>query len=161
MPKGLRLQLHKGYISLSHQKEYFDETCTLVRQEYPDFSLEEAFVETTKLASPIINLDGTPNIPPHSTGAAVDVEIINDQGIPLDFGVDLKDWATADPLLCETRCETISLQARKNRQLLFEVMTKAGFVNYFTEWWHFSYGDKYWAFQLNQKHAIYGYCDES
>lgn len=161
LPDGLRLQLHEGYISLDRQKEYFDEKLALVRKDYPELSLEGAFIETTKLASPITNLDGTINIPPHSTGAAVDVDIINDRGISLDFGMAIKDWAITDPSICETRSEKISLKARENRQLLFDVMTEVGFVNYFTEWWHFSYGDKYWAFQLNQKNAIYGCCDNS
>ena len=34
-------------------------------------------------------------------------------------------------------------------------MKKAGFVNYPPEWWHWSYGDRYWAAALNKKFAIY------
>ena len=34
-------------------------------------------------------------------------------------------------------------------------MTGAGFVNYPTEWWHWSYGDRYWALQSGQRVARY------
>jgi len=76
---GLRLQLYDGYISINRQKGYFDEKFELVKQNRPELTLEEAFVETTISASPIRNLDGTDNIPPHSTGAAVDVGIVNQE----------------------------------------------------------------------------------
>jgi D-alanyl-D-alanine dipeptidase len=33
-----------------------------------------------------------------------------------------------------------------NRRILAKAMCGAGFVNYPPEWWHWSYGDKYWAF---------------
>lgn len=39
-------------------------------------------------------------------------------------------------------------------------MTSAAFVNYPSEWWHWSYGDKYWAAMLNRPYALYGFVDE-
>jgi D-alanyl-D-alanine dipeptidase len=35
-------------------------------------------------------------------------------------------------------------------------MSTAGFLNYPTEWWHFSYGDRYWALDTGEQTAIYG-----
>ncbi|ABX41733.1 hypothetical protein Cphy_1358 [Lachnoclostridium phytofermentans ISDg] len=37
---------------------------------------------------------------------------------------------------------------------------KGGFVNYPTEWWHWSYGGCYWAF-LNNCDAFYTATDEN
>ncbi|KOR29548.1 hypothetical protein TI03_02045 [Achromatium sp. WMS1] len=161
LPTGLKLRVHEGYISLKLQQKDFDTKFAIVQQTSPHLSFREIFIETTKLASPVKNMDGTVNIPPHSTGAAVDVEILNHQDESLDFGVAIEDWATANPLCCELRCESLSVEAKKNRKLLYDIMTQVGFVNYFTEWWHFSYGDKYWAFQLNRENAIYGCCDKT
>ena len=48
-----------------------------------------------------------------------------------------------------------ALQIRDNRRLLFGIMTEAGFTNLPSEWWHFDYGDRFWAF-YNEKSAIYG-----
>jgi D-alanyl-D-alanine dipeptidase len=36
----------------------------------------------------------------------------------------------------------------------------AGLVNYPTEWWHWSYGDRYWALLAGSAQAVYGPCDE-
>ena len=43
---------------------------------------------------------------------------------------------------------------RDNRRLLFGVMTKAGFTNLPSEWWHYDYGDRFWAY-YNKRSAIY------
>ena len=48
------------------------------------------------------------------------------------------------------------LWASANRQLLLSSMRAVGFVNYSHEWWHYSYGDRYWAFRTNAPAAIYG-----
>ncbi len=39
-------------------------------------------------------------------------------------------------------------------------LERVGLVNYFTEWWHWSYGDKYWAYCLKNNCAIYSPIDE-
>ncbi len=46
--------------------------------------------------------------------------------------------------------------ARYNRDLLAAAMDAAGFINYPAEWWHWSYGDRYWAFQTSRDTALYG-----
>jgi D-alanyl-D-alanine dipeptidase len=38
--------------------------------------------------------------------------------------------------------------------LLVTAMTSVGFVNYAHEWWHYSYGDRYWAYATDSA-AIY------
>nr|WP_249190190.1 M15 family metallopeptidase [Burkholderia sp. AU32357] len=40
-------------------------------------------------------------------------------------------------------------------------LTRVGFTNYPSEWWHWSFGDRYWAVMQNESHAIYGPVDES
>jgi D-alanyl-D-alanine dipeptidase len=35
-------------------------------------------------------------------------------------------------------------------------MRATGFVNYPTEWWHWSYGDRYWAYALGKRIAFFG-----
>ena len=49
-----------------------------------------------------------------------------------------------------------TLEAQKNRKIMSEVLTKVGFVNYPTEYWHWSYGDRYWAYHKQQPFALYG-----
>jgi len=50
----------------------------------------------------------------------------------------------------------ISPEARDNRDVLGAAMASAGFVNYATEWWHWSYGDRYRAFRTGSRFARYG-----
>ena len=46
--------------------------------------------------------------------------------------------------------------ARANRELLAQVLRGVGLVNYPTEWWHWSYGDRYWALMTGATSAVYG-----
>jgi hypothetical protein len=50
-----------------------------------------------------------------------------------------------DEASCPFDASGLSRSARRNRDLLAEVMVGAGFVNYPTEWWHWSFGDRCWA----------------
>jgi D-alanyl-D-alanine dipeptidase len=47
-------------------------------------------------------------------------------------------------------------QYHTHRQLLCDVMLKAGFQRNPKEWWHFCYGDQMWAWLSNQPTAMYG-----
>ncbi len=48
----------------------------------------------------------------------------------------------------------------ENRKILINCLERAGFINYPTEWWHWSYGDCYWAF-MNNCDALYSVTDEN
>jgi D-alanyl-D-alanine dipeptidase len=70
----------------------------------------------------------------------------------LDMGSPLNEEG---PLM-RTGADRIPDYAKKNRRMLLSVMEGAGFVNYGHEWWHFSYGDRYWAYVRHERAAIYG-----
>lgn len=159
LPTGWRFRLYEGFRSLEVQKMLFDQEYQRVSTRYPQGTSEEHFHETTRLVSPVINFDGSKNIPPHNTGAAIDIEILTETNDLLDMGMAAKDWIIVNPELCQTDCQLISKNAQKNRRLLLDLMQSHGFVNYPTEWWHFSYGDRYWAYHQNAKTAIYGSAD--
>ena len=157
LPKGMHLCLYEGYRSLNLQKKIFDEQYQNVKSRHSDWTLTDIFNETTKLVSPVINLDGSHNIPPHSTGGAIDVYLIDDNGNPLDMGIHPKDWMQdKDGLLSLTNSTSISSIAKANRRIMSDALHVVGFVNYPTEYWHWSYGDRYWAFVNKQPFAIYG-----
>jgi D-alanyl-D-alanine dipeptidase len=159
LPKGWRWRLYEGFRSLQVQKMLFEQEYKRVVARYQDKTPEFLFYETTHLVSPVINLDGSQNIPPHNTGGAVDIEIIDENGQLIDMGMAAKDWLTIQPELCLTECNLINKSAQQNRKLLLEIMQAHGFINYPTEWWHFSYGDRYWAYHQPNKQAIYGPAD--
>ncbi|WP_419419334.1 M15 family metallopeptidase [Legionella sp. D16C41] len=156
LPQGLRFCLYEGYRSLALQKLLFEERYKKITKQHLSWSHEQIFNETMKLVSPVINLDGSLNIPPHTTGAAIDVYLVDEQGSPIDMGIHPKDWVEdTDALYSATSCPLISKKAQANRNLMSSVLHEAGFINYPTEYWHWSYGDRYWAYMTKQHYAIY------
>lgn len=87
-----------------------------------------------------------------SAGGAVDLTIVDKDNneIPMGTGFDsfLPETNTA---FFENNCD---ITVRDNRRMLYQIMTDAGFTNLPTEWWHFDYGNRFWAF-YNDKPAIY------
>ena len=77
----------------------------------------------------------------HNFGAAVDVSIVDDQGLLLDMGTPFDYFGElAQPryeirFLSEGR---LTAEQINNRKLLREVMTAAGFQSIQDEWWHFN-----------------------
>lgn len=155
LPKGIHFCLYEGYRSLELQKMIFEKRYTIVKDKHPDWTSDQLFEDTITLVSPVTNKDGSKNIPPHSTGAAIDVYLVDDEGKALEMGMHPQDWVD-NPTISLTNSPIICPEARKIRQLMGEVLTKVGFVNYPTEYWHWSYGDRYWAFIKKQPAAMYG-----
>ena len=157
LPKGLYFCLYEGYRSLALQKMIFDKQYANVKKRHPEWSSTQLFAETTKLVSPVINEDGSKNIPPHSTGGALDVYLIDDHGKAVDMGIHPKDWMQDEGgVLSLTSSTLISTTAKMNRRIMSQALAAVGFVNYPTEYWHWSYGDRYWAYVTQQPHTLYG-----
>ncbi len=156
LPKGLFLCLYEGYRSLSLQQLLFQNRYNEIQFKHANWTQDEIFEETTKMVSPVINRDHTKNVPPHSTGAAVDVYLIDDKGEALDMGIHPKDWKEdTEDTLSITDSQVISAEAKHNRKIMSDVLKQVGFVNYPTEFWHWSYGDRYWAYFQKEPHALY------
>lgn len=78
----------------------------------------------------------------HRNGGAVDLTIVDKNGNELYMGTDHDDLTKrAATNYFETKKHLTASseeEAKKNRQLLIKVMTKAGWDNYAPEWWHWS-----------------------
>ena len=142
LPKGVRFCLYEGWRSLALQNELFQEMYEKNLHHFPSSSHEELFAETMKLVSPVTLLDGSANIPPHATGAAVDLYLIDSAGTPLDMGLLIDQWSSdVGARLSKTLSPHIGPKARENRKIMSEALSEVGFVNYPHEYWHWSYGD--------------------
>lgn len=161
LPSGLQFRLYEGYRNPRIQQRLFDGQLRRMNMANPTRSASWCYAQAARLASPLCTFEGVPIVPPHSTGGAVDIEIVDSEGIPLDFGMALSDWDVVPPDLCATRCHDITDAAANHRRLLVETLAEEGFVNYPREWWHFSYGDQYWAFSTASVHALYGTVQQS
>lgn len=158
LPRGLQLRLYEGLRSLAVQTLLFEQEQQRVRSRDPLLAAAQVHQEACVLVSPPVHWDGSANTPPHSTGAAVDIELIDGQGQVIDFGMQAADWSRVEPRFCETHCPDLPPRAAENRLLLAQAMAREGFINYPREWWHYSYGDRYWAARSGQPFAIYGPC---
>ncbi len=89
--------------------------------------------------------------PPHSTGAAVDLTLLDDRGMPADMGSPIDEIsARSHPDHFAHQTTATALVAHRHRQILYQAMTTAGFCQHPKEWWHFSLGDQLWAWQQHQ-----------
>jgi len=148
LPYGLRLLVVEGYRPPALQREYFERYRDELRTKYPQWTEDRLHVEASKYVSP-------PEVAPHGTGGAVDLTLCTVAGEELDLGTKVNDSPEASGNRCFTASREISANARRNRQTLVAALTEAGMVNYPTEWWHWSFGDRYWAFSTRATSTRY------
>ncbi|MEV0373188.1 nitrilase-related carbon-nitrogen hydrolase [Streptomyces sp. NPDC050636] len=149
LPDGLRLQLVEGYRPLALQRRYFEEYADELRATHPDWDAARIHEAASRYVSP-------PGIAPHSAGSAVDVTLVTADGDPVDMGTPINASPEESDRACYTGAPDLPPAARAHRRVLNAALTKAGLVNYPTEWWHWSYGDRYWALATGAEHALYG-----
>ena len=94
--------------------------------------------------------------PVHTTGGAVDLTILDAQGRFLDMGSGFDEISErSNTVYFEEHPEETNAQAIcENRRLLYNAMMKAGFTNLPSEWWHYDFGDRFWAYYTG-KPAMY------
>lgn len=148
---GWRIQIFDAYRPVEVQQFMVDYTFNqLVQAEGLSLhqltpTQRQAFQEQVDRfwASPSLD-PATP--PPHSTGAAIDVTLVNAQNQTLDMGSPIDEISPRshpDYFLNPQHPDDIHYQT--HRQLLAEAMGKALFCQHPNEWWHFSFGDQLWA----------------
>lgn len=149
LPEGLRLLFVEGYRPPGLQRRYFEGYADELRAAHPDWSVDRIRTAASRYVSP-------PEIAPHSAGAAVDLTLADADGRELDLGTEMNASPEQSDGACYTQAAHITDEARANRGLLGGVLTASGLVNYPTEWWHWSYGDRYWALATGAPAALYG-----
>nr|WP_243762167.1 M15 family metallopeptidase [Streptomyces sp. Tu 3180] len=149
LPTGVQLLFIEGFRPPVLQKQYFEEYSDELARTHPDWLAAELREAASRFVSP-------PEIAPHSAGAAVDVTLIDYEGRELDMGTRVNASPEESNGACYTDTPGLSARARTNRATLKAVLSAAGLINYPTEWWHWSFGDRYWALQTRQSAALYG-----
>jgi len=89
--------------------------------------------------------------PPHSTGGAVDVTLVDATGIELDMGSPIDELSPRSyPNYYGEQNDATAQVFHQRRSHLNQVMSEAGFLRHPGEWWHFCYGDQMWAWLQQQ-----------
>ncbi|MFI7706942.1 M15 family metallopeptidase [Nonomuraea sp. NPDC049480] len=149
LPEGFHLLIVEGYRPVATQSLYFTQYRDELLAANPDMSFDEAHVAASRYVSPV-------SVAPHTAGAAVDLTLCDPDGIEYDMGTEVNDNPEQSEGACYTAAPNISADARAHRKLLAAALESTGLVNYPTEWWHWSYGDRYWAMSTGSPHALYG-----
>lgn len=150
LPKGLHLTIRDAFRPKDIVWKLYYRYMAILKEREPGISEKEADIK-------IRNIIAMPDdlVPPgHSTGGAVDVVLAGDDGVRLLFEVDEK--LISRDLQMVTSFTDLPNEILQNRKILFDTLTGVGFQNYFREYWHYSYGDPYWAVRRKDKTAIYG-----
>ncbi len=110
--KGLALKIYDAYRPYSATVKFYE--------VYPD----KEFVASPKTGSV------------HNRGCAVDLSLIN-----IKTGKEVEMPTPFDDFTEKAAHTYIDLPAKaiENRKLLKDIMTKYGFIQYDSEWWHYSY----------------------
>ncbi|MFC9229999.1 nitrilase-related carbon-nitrogen hydrolase [Streptomyces decoyicus] len=149
LPDGLRLKIVEGYRPPELQRRYFEEYVEELRALHPGRDAGHLHQAASRYVSP-------PGIAPHSAGGAVDLTLVTAEGEDVDMGSPVNASPEESNGACYTGAPDLSPAARAHRRVLNAALDSAGLVNYPTEWWHWSYGDRYWALATGADHALYG-----
>ncbi|WP_433366343.1 M15 family metallopeptidase [Actinoplanes sp. CA-142083] len=148
LPAGLSLRVVEGHRELARQTEIIDAYAAELRAADPGVTEAELRRLTSRFVAPV-------EVAPHVAGAAVDLTLAGPDG-DLDMGTPIDATPEESGGACYFAAGNVGVEARANRMLLGRVLGGAELVNYPTEWWHWSYGDRYWALMTGAPAALHG-----
>jgi zinc D-Ala-D-Ala dipeptidase len=149
LPRGLRLLVVEGHRTEHRQREHFAASLADLAVAYPDWPAERVREEA--------GWHCTASGPaPHLTGGAADVTLCTPRAVELDLGCPVHAGLAEHGGACATASAGLSREAWANRRVLGQAMAATGLVNLPTAWWHWSFGDPYWALVCGARAAQYG-----
>lgn len=154
LPAGYKLKIYDAWRPAAVQKGLFWDYYRTLAEQNPQWDHEQVL----SAARCFVSYPSEDPIQPyvHATGGAVDLTIVDSEGRELDMGTGFDDFTEdAYTVAFETAGDP---KVRDNRRLLYNLMIAAGFTNYAYEWWHFDFGDRFWAEITGQSpiyHGIY------
>jgi D-alanyl-D-alanine dipeptidase len=149
LPRGIRLRVVEGHRTMADQLAIIARYSAEVCAAHPGISATDLHQLVSRYVAPL-------EVAPHVAGAAVDLTLVDVCGEELDLGTRIDATPEESDGACFFAADGISPDARANRRLLAAVLTPTGLVNYPTEWWHWSFGDRYWALEVGAPAALYG-----
>ena len=145
-PLSLTFLVIYGYRHPKIQESRFLEILGGLRSKNKNMSEEDLY----SLAH---NFVAVPEVAGHPTGGAVDLTLLDKEGHELDMGTEISDFSDSEKITTFST-QTTKLQYQ-NRLYLRVAMMESGFVPFNGEWWHFSYGEKEWAFWNGARKSKY------
>ncbi|WP_036028491.1 M15 family metallopeptidase [Leptolyngbya sp. PCC 6406] len=158
---GWRLQIFDAYRPIPVQQFMVEYAFAALAQQQGQDLASLTAPERDRLRLAVSEFWAVPSLdpatpPPHSTGAAIDLTLLDSAGNPVDMGSPIDELSVrSHPDHFATATHPSAQQAHRHRQILKHAMVAAGFQQHPKEWWHFSLGDQLWAWlvqaQTNQR----------
>lgn len=154
---GWRIQIFDGYRPVAVQQYMVDYTfreVALAQGLDPDAISEQ---QRHAIDEQVYEFWAVPNLnpatpPPHSTGSAVDVTLVDATGAEVNLGSPIDELSPRSyPNHFAASKNPVEQTYHQQRELLCRVMTEAGFRRHPHEWWHFCCGDQMWAWLVGQE----------
>ncbi len=149
LPAGYRLLLSEGYRAAADQQAIVTAYARRLRALHPAAPETEIARLGSRYVAPL-------TVAPHVAGAAVDLTLADESDRELPMGCPLDATPEESDGACYLDAPHLDAQARAHRAVLRTALEGAGLVNYPTEWWHWSFGDRYWAVVTGAPVALYG-----
>ncbi|GGZ60879.1 D-alanyl-D-alanine dipeptidase [Streptomyces inusitatus] len=149
LPDDWRWLLVEGHRPPALQQSIFDGYLSSLRRLPPGATEAELINAATRWVAPQETAG-------HVAGAAIDLTVCTRDGAEVDMGCPEAATPEESDGACYTDAPGLTERARRNRKAMGAALGAAGLVNYPTEWWHWSYGDRYWALMTGASNAIYG-----
>lgn len=147
-----KFKIWDGYRSREVQNNIYIKFWKLLKEKNPNWDTEKL----EKEVGVFVTKPNNPNrIPPHATGGAIDLTLVDAKGKELDMGTVFDCFGKEASSMYFEQKKT-NEQIRKNRKLLREAMLSEDFRSDEDEWWHFDFGNQIWAAKLNKPFAFYG-----
>lgn len=150
--KTYKFKIWDGFRPREVQNNIYKKFWAELKQNHPEWDDKTLAQEVGKF---VTNANDPNRIPPHATGGAVDLTLVDLLGKELDMGTEFDHFGPQAAALYFEQNQ-ISENIKNNRKLLREAMQTANFRADDDEWWHFDYGNQLWASSLNKPTAIYG-----
>ena len=147
LPEGTTFIIGDAWRPQYIQKEVLNWFIKHFSKKYPNWPKKKIVNEVEKYVA----LSEGKYASGHMTGGAVDLRLWkNGRKIPmkcskLTYQENAKSFQPKLPR-----------HIQKNREIMFKALKKVGLSNYPKEYWHWSYGDIWWAKRNKEKIAIYG-----
>ena len=147
LPEGMKFKIYDAYRPIKVQQRLWDYFRTKMIYENPGMNDDEVDKRTEFFVSKPSYDIKRPSL--HNTGGSVDLTIVDANGKELDMGTKFDDFSDKtwtnhyeDSYIENETNEPV----RDNRRILYNAMIQAGFTNLPSEWWHYDYGTKFWAY---------------
>ena len=148
IPDHWQLIIRAGHRPFDVQKSLLDQVAEKYLIDNPEATNEQALSHARIYIS-----DPEQKLPPHTCGAAIDVDAKDRTSQELiDFGCGVN----TQEAISFWNTNALTQAQLKNRISLLKAMIQSGFAPHPNEWWHFSYGDQYWADFYEQPESLFG-----